>query len=89
MNIYVVLIGEYEDTEVAGVFTSLEAAQAAYPLKTVPEYRGPGGYSPERQGEWRAMSDKHGRPYWLNGLEGEDAVTIVERSLQFPNEERE
>jgi hypothetical protein len=73
--VYVVVAGFDSSAEAAGVYMSLEAAQAAHPLDQieVDEYDKQCGIP-----RWKEDRDSYGRRHWENGVIGDARVEITE-----------
>lgn len=75
-RVYVVERGCYNDAYIAGVYATAEAAMLAHPVLREPNHLRPATY--ERAGGWRSISPRE----WSNGLDWEDAATIIEYEVE-------
>ncbi len=77
-KVYVVEMGCYEASRIVGVFSSPEAAMAAFPVTRGPKVAPPTAGCMERKGGW----ENYGNGRWGNGLDWDDAASITEYELQ-------
>lgn len=68
MRVYVLETGCYEQQGVAGIFTSVEAAVAASPIREGATVLRPGGWKPDDAPGFEG--------HWNNGCDWDDAASI-------------